>query len=180
MPTRKSPAWGVIEVAVGVVLMPMLLELVSIPAIPETSDTSMWPSAAPAREAVTVVAPDVPVDPKPTQTSAVPFDACWKPVTCCQVTPPPDTLLASKPAAVETDASVPIRATRASPAVTPFVRLTDQEDWAENVPWFSWTTAGAVVAGPAFRASMVTSYADDGDQLNEADGVEAVPTFQYV
>jgi hypothetical protein len=128
-------------------------------------------------EAVTI-APDVPVDANPTHTSVVPLDDCWKPVTCCQVTPPPDTVLASNPGAVDRDASVPIRATRASPAVTPLARLTVQEDWDEKVPWLSWTTAGAVVAGPAFRASMVTSNGVDGDQLNEADGVDDVPTFQ--
>lgn len=41
MPTRKSPAWGVIDVVTGAVVAPWLAELASTPAIPETSATTM-------------------------------------------------------------------------------------------------------------------------------------------
>lgn len=128
--------------------------------------------------AVTAVEPDVPVDPNPTQTSEVPFPDWTYPVTCCQVTAPPETLVASKPAPVEPEPSVPMRATSESPALTPLGRATAHEDWSAKEPWFSWTTFSAPVGGPALSASMVTSYEDDGDQLNEAVGVEVVPTFQ--
>ncbi len=100
-------------------------------------------------------------------------------MTGCQVTPPPDTELASKPAAVEVLALVPTMATRESPAPTEPGRVTLHDVWPENAPWFSCTTLGAGgLAGPAFSTSTVTSNAADGDQLKFADGADAVPTFQ--
>ena len=73
---------------------------------------------------------------------------------------------------------VPTNAMRESPALTGPGRLTAHDDWPEKLPWFSCTTLGAGLAGPALSDSMVTSNADDGDQLKVADGAEAVPTFQ--
>src|ERR1700733_14252548 len=130
MPTRKSPARGVIEVAVSVLPEPLAGALVSIPVMVVTSDTTISPLSDPAMVAVIGVEPEVPGDPNPTQSSALPLPDCRKPVTCCQLTPPPATEFASKPAPLEpTETLVPMRATTASPALTPLGRLTDHEDW---------------------------------------------------
>ena len=125
--------------------------------------------------AVTVEEP--PDDPKPTQMSAVPFDDCLNPLTCCQLTPPPDTPVASKPPPVETEALVPIVATRASPALTALGSATDAEV-PEKAAWFSWITFGAPDAGPALSASIVTSNDADGDQLKVALGADPVPILK--
>lgn len=118
--TRKSPERGVGDEEVGIELEPRLTVLPSTPEMSATSAATMCPSAAPARSAVIVVGPDEPAELMPTQTSAVPFEAWIIPATRCHVTPPPVSCVASYPGPVEPLASVPIIATTASPAVTPF------------------------------------------------------------
>src|SRR5580704_7264424 len=133
--TRMSPALGVREAAVGLP-EPDAVEVVSTPAIPATSETSICPVALAPRVAVTAVDPDVPVEANPAQISAVPPPDVPKPVTGCQVTPPPVTAVARKPAPLVVD-EVRMVATSPSPAVTPWGRVTnhDDEDWAPEVSW---------------------------------------------
>ena len=156
---QEVPGWGVIEGAVGVVLVPHVRRSWSrCAAMPVTSATTMWPSTAPARVAVTGVEPDVPLDPNPTHTSAVPLDD-WMDA---------DDLLpghtpARHPGRLEARSrSSPRRRSRsgrpaASPALTPWGRVTDQELWAEKAPWFSWRRSGRPRPEPALSASIVTS-----------------------
>ena len=73
MPTRRSPARGVIDEAVSVLELPWVAVLASTAAMAETSDTCITPVSEPDIEAVTGVDPEVPVDPKPTQISALPL-----------------------------------------------------------------------------------------------------------
>jgi hypothetical protein len=174
-PTRKSPEWGLSEGAVGVVLVPLVPLPPSVDAIPETSATTIWPATELGRVAVTVWAP--PDEPKPTQMSAVPFDACLNPLSDAQVTPPPETPVASKPLPEPAEALVPMRATSASPAPTALGRVTDAEV-PENEAWFSWITFGGPEAGPDLSASIVTSNAADGDQPKVALGVDPVPILK--
>src|SRR5579872_4424523 len=110
--TMKSPAVGEID-RVGVELLPEVAEVESTPAMPDTSDTTNCPSTLPLSPAVTVVAPDVPVEENPAQISAEPPPDVPKPVTACQLTPPPVTVEASSPVPLRV-ASVRTMATRAS------------------------------------------------------------------
>ena len=114
--------------------------------MPETSDTTMYPLVELFIVAVNPVEPDVPVEPNPTQSSAVPLPDWPKPATCCQLTPPPAIADAWKPEP-ELETVVPIRATSASPPVTPVGRFTENDDPEAAGFWFSWTTLGAALGG---------------------------------
>ena len=76
MPTRRSPAWGVIDDAESVLEEPWAAVLASTPVMAVTSDTTIWPESEPDMDAVMRVPPEVPVEAKPTQISAVPLPDC--------------------------------------------------------------------------------------------------------
>ena len=160
-------------------LLPEAVEVVSMPSIPDTSETIICPVALAPSVAVTVVDPDVPDEANPAQISAVPPPDVPKPATDCQVTPPPVTVVASKPAPLRAALLMRV-ATKASPAVTPWGKLTDHE--VED-PAFeaSWTTLGGPAVGPAARITMEISHAaEDGDHENEAVGVCPAPVCHHV
>jgi hypothetical protein len=69
----KSPASALTPGPVGLELDPWLVPAESTATMPETSETTIVPLSLAFIEAVMVVGPDVPVEEKPTHTSAVPL-----------------------------------------------------------------------------------------------------------